>query len=263
MVKSSEDFYTSRIIKATALITDTKNLLLHWRPSQSVEDNLARIKQENLLGKSARSRVDDILRIFRRRYLRDQGVISALHEFVEANLESQALNRILYYHAAHADKLLYDVVAKFLVDFRVKGRLEITTEDFDAQVTAWNEAELMTSVWSEKTIRTVAKNISATLRDFGILEGAHNKRIATPYLPISTFCYIAFMLKRQGLAGHQIVNHPDWSLYLMQTDSIERLFIEAHQQHFLEYHAAGSIIRIEFPASSLEAYANAIVQRAT
>jgi len=34
------------------------------------------------------------------------------------------------------------------------------------------------------------------LRDFGVLHGAVNKRIAPAYMPVAAFAYIAFYLKQ-------------------------------------------------------------------
>ena len=50
--------YSTKIIKAGALPADTKTLLSHWDTSSPVQDNLDRIRRENLLGKASRSRVD-------------------------------------------------------------------------------------------------------------------------------------------------------------------------------------------------------------
>ena len=61
--------YTTKIIKAGAFLADTKTLLAHWDLDSSVPDNLQRIQHENIFGKASRSRVEDILRIFRQRYL--------------------------------------------------------------------------------------------------------------------------------------------------------------------------------------------------
>lgn len=51
--------YTSRIIKASALLDDTKAVLSHWDTSASVADNIDRIRRENILAKASRSRVED------------------------------------------------------------------------------------------------------------------------------------------------------------------------------------------------------------
>ena len=73
MVQSLPDArYTSRIIKAGALLSDTKLLLESWDETSDVKSNLERIRRENIFGKTSRSRVEDILAIFRQRYLETQ-----------------------------------------------------------------------------------------------------------------------------------------------------------------------------------------------
>jgi hypothetical protein len=70
--------YSSKIIKAGALIADTRTLLAHWEPTASVEANLDRVRRESIFGKASRSRVEDILAIFRQRYLMEDSVTKAL-----------------------------------------------------------------------------------------------------------------------------------------------------------------------------------------
>ena len=70
--------YSSKIIRAGALLPDTKLLLAHWNLSDDVEANLRRIQQENLFGKASRSRIAEILAIFKQRYLGDPQVLAAL-----------------------------------------------------------------------------------------------------------------------------------------------------------------------------------------
>ena len=54
---SADAPYSSKIIKAGALFSDTKTLLLQWDTSATVQANLARFRQENVFGKASRSRV--------------------------------------------------------------------------------------------------------------------------------------------------------------------------------------------------------------
>ena len=70
--------YSSKIIKAGALIGDTKTLLSHWDVDASVEENISRVRRDNVFGKASRSRVEDILAIFRQRYLTEKSVTKAL-----------------------------------------------------------------------------------------------------------------------------------------------------------------------------------------
>src|SRR5262245_37978817 len=76
--RPGESPYTSRIITAGALLPATKTLLSHWDTASTAGDNLSRIRRENVFGKASRSRVQDILAIFRQRYLGDEEVAKAL-----------------------------------------------------------------------------------------------------------------------------------------------------------------------------------------
>jgi hypothetical protein len=73
--------YTSKIIKAGALLADTKTLLSHWDVRVSIRENLDRLHRENVFGKASRSRVKNILAIFRQRYLREESVATALVQY--------------------------------------------------------------------------------------------------------------------------------------------------------------------------------------
>src|SRR5216684_3587702 len=110
--------YSSKIIKAGALIGDTKTLLSHWDVDASVRENIRRVQRDNIFGKASRSRVEDILAIFRKRYLTEKSVTKALVTLVRQKFPSPALERLFYFHSARADQLLYDTVTETLVPLR-------------------------------------------------------------------------------------------------------------------------------------------------
>jgi hypothetical protein len=101
----------------------------------------------------------------------------------------------------------------------------------------------------------------AAFRDFGILEGKSQKRLASFILPVESFAYLAFCLHREGVLGRKLVFHTDWDLFLLQTPAVEHYFLEAHQRQLVAYHAAGSTVSISFPCEELEDYARVVVER--
>lgn len=132
--------YSTKIIKAGALLNDTKTLLSHWESGQSVKDNLRRFQEENLFGKASRSRVEDILRIFRQRYLKEEDVTKALVALVQKRFPTAGLDRILYYHAAKADALLHDVVTEILPTRTAQGIIQVDQdkdEDLYSEITEY------------------------------------------------------------------------------------------------------------------------------
>jgi hypothetical protein len=254
--------YTSRIIKAGALVPDTMTLLDNWDESQSVADNLARLQRENIFGKASRSRIKDIVAIFRQRYLQDDSVTRALACLVRNRLPKPALDQILYFHSAVADRSLHDIVTEVLAGLYSRGKTEIRIEDIQSALRGWVREGKTGARWSEQTTVRVAQGLLATLRDFGVLQGAMNKRIAPPNLPISSFAYIAYYLHRGQASGERLLQSKKWALFFLSTNEIEQHFIEAHQRRLLEYYAAGPVIRITFPSESLEEYARVVFERA-
>jgi len=257
----SSALYTSRIIKAGALIGDTKTLLSHWDVDCSVGENISRVRRDNVFGKASRSRVVDILPIFRQRYLTEPAVTRALVTLVRQGFPSAALARLLYFHSARADQLLHDAVTEILVPMRARGLAEINVRDFKRHLEKWAKEGKTYGHWSEITITRIAQELLATLRDCGVLRGAVNKEIAPTYLPIESFAYVAFYLRQRQPSGAKLIGLPDWKLFFLQSGGVERLLFEAHQSDLLEYHVAGSVTRLTFPAETLEEYANVLAQR--
>ena len=253
--------YTTKIIKAGALLADTKTLLAHWDLESPVPDNLHQIQHENIFGKASRSRVEDILRIFRQRYLTEEAVTRALVVLVRQRFPTSALDRILYFHSAQSDRLLCDTVLEILVPLKSRGITDIDADDLDHTLSKWVREGKTTSEWGENTIRRVSQGLLATLRDFGVLEGAHNKRIAPSLLPVSAFAYIMFCLTQHQPSGAKLIDLSEWRLFFLSPEGVERFLFEAHQSNLLEYHAAGNVTRLTFPAATLEEYANVLAER--
>ena len=253
--------YSSKIIKAGALLADTRTLLVYWDESISVPENLERFQQDNLFGKASRSRVEDILVIFRQRFLSDESVTQALVNLAKGDISQETLDRILYFHAAQSDTLLHDIVTEWLWEWRQQGRDDVALEDLQRVLGEWVAAGKTTGPWSDYTILRAARGLLSTLRDFGVLQGKRTKRLATVYLPVESFAYIAFYLKQRQPSGELLLADPEWRLFFLSQETVEHFFMEAHQHRLLEYHAAGSVIRITFPAQTLKEYAHVIVQR--
>lgn len=250
--------YTSKIIKAGALIADTKTLLAHWEETLSVAENLEQSQKNNIFGKASRSRVKDILTIFRQRYLTAESVTKALVALVNSNFPADGLNRILYFHAAQSDLLLYDTVTDLLASIQRVGQQDVNSIDVKNWIGKQIAQGKTQGQWSEATVTRCASSLLSTLRDFGILQGAVKKRLAPVYLPIKVFAYIALYLRQKQPSGSKLIHAQEWELFFLSPKAVEQFFMEAHQHRLLEYYAAGSVIRITFPTESLQEYARVI-----
>ena len=123
--------YTSNLMKGGALITESRRLLHEWRPDDSLESFRDRIVAENALGKVTRARVQDIInRVYIRRFLTaDVPSIDVLQPLLESSLGPEVTNKVLLYHAALAEDLLYDFVTEHLFSLHDAGRYRLNTSD--------------------------------------------------------------------------------------------------------------------------------------
>ncbi|MBI3963302.1 MAG: DUF1819 family protein [Deinococcus sp.] len=259
-MKENSRPYSSKIIKAGALLTDSKSFLQAYDEKLSAVENLQRLQRENIFAKDTRSRVADILPIFRQRFCDDQALARPLRKLARGSTSPDVLDRILYFHAGRSDRLLYDFACNFLFEKQRTGDLQVKFDDASRFVSALLQQHGVS--WSPSTLQHATQGLLATLRDFHVLEGAVKKRIAPIYLPPEAFAYIAFAIHVGGPSGDRLVHHPDWRLFLLTPQAVERLFLEAHQRHLLSYQAAGNMIRIEFITRTLEEMADVIAARA-
>lgn len=263
--KHNERVYSAKIIKASGLLADTKTLFTFWDENKTAEENFQEARRSNIFGKASRSRVKDILTIFRQRYCPDNGSDVALRRLARSGLSAEVVDRVLYYYAALADPLIYDFVTEYLYDLYERGRHVVMQEDALSFIDQAIAQGRTSSPWQSSETRVrVAKGLLSTLRDFRVLQGARGssrKTFAPVHLPVEAFLYIAFDIQRSVASGERLLHFPHWRLFLLDVDAVERLFVEAHQLSYLRYEAAGSIIRVEFPYQDLVALVDVLVER--
>lgn len=251
--------YTTRIQKAAGALAETKLLLADWDAALSDQLNLERLHQDNVLGKATRARGHDVVfRTFKQRYLGDRYVLDALVYMAQGHVPAETFDRILYFLSARSDRLLHDLVVDVIAPKVYSYHPEITVDEVIDWLSRQIAAGRTESAWSEATTRRVARSLLAAARDFGLLEGRAKKRIRTLYLPTPAFAFIAFLLHRGTPAGNALLHHPDWRLFFLPLEGVERFFLESHQERLLDFYAAGPIVRIDFPATSAEEYARVI-----
>jgi hypothetical protein len=254
--------YTSRIIKGGALLPETRAFLKVWDEEAGLKENIDRVRRDNLLGKSSRSRVDDVLAVLRQRYLGDPAIVKALTYMVKCGVPNDICDRIFYLYTADSDRLLHDIVVQVIYpNFR-----EFLMSDISALVEhalgQWVSGKMTVSPWSENTIVRVRQGLLDALRDFSVLTGAVKKKLNKLHLPVQAFAYIAFALNaRKMLPAVGTLENPEWHLFFLSIEEVEKLFLAAHQEGLLHYQAAGSVIRLEFPTTNIEEYAHVIVER--
>jgi len=254
-------FYTTRLQKGGALIDEMRRLLLEWDASPGCAD---RLLASNVLASPSRRRSHDVLiRTFLPRFIysKPPDLWRSVSILEKAGWSRAKLLPIHYYAAASAEPLIGDFVAEELTQRARTGRVDVAVADVLRFFEAAPQGRFPSGRWSPTVSVKVARGLLAALRDFGVLEGASKKRLTTPFLSSESFAFLALVRTNLGERGRSLVDDPCWRLFFLSELAVERLLAEAHQRKLLEFHAAGSLVRIEFPTENLEEYARALAQR--
>ena len=237
------------------MFEEMRQLVRIWT-NAPLDANKSEVIRLNPLNKATRARVVDVLnRIFVPRFV--EGPIKEswrlLAPLERLDAPAFVVRPIYYWLTALAEPLAYDFCWEFLAAKRAKGLGAIDVNEAAAWIASKGDN------WSDAVVIKVTRALLAALRDFGVLEGKVRKRIASPPLPLQSFAYIAFCLQKSGVAVRIFLSHPDWRLFMLVPADVERLLLEAHQHRLLDYHAAGSVLSLSFPASTPEEYARVVL----
>jgi len=257
---AAERTYKARFHHFGAMIQESRILIEHFQPQLEKKEWINQVIQNNVLGKNSRVWIKELISgVFYPRYVNSTFLDGwqTLKQIINNNSSSAVITSLMYYLTAKSDEFLYDYVIREIYERYDNGYLSVAASDVYDYIQRIPR-EKFNGQWSDYTQKRLSRGIMATLRDFGILEGKAHKKISNYYLPLEALLIIAFNLKSEVPSGEKILEHPDWKLFLLNTKLVERMFLEAHQQHYLNYQAAGAIIRIEFPFQNSGELVNAI-----
>ena len=245
----AQERYKARFHHYGAMIDEMRLLITLYDPNEPKEQWIARVIENNLMGKRSRNWVRElIVGVFFPRFVNGKypDAYKDIKKMEGKGADSHIIKSMMYFHTAIYDKFLYDFVTQELYEKYYLGYSNVTANDVYDFIQS-KPSNAFNREWSEYVKRRLSRGIMATLRDFEILEGKANKRIASYHIPIEVFLYVAYLLQKDVKSGEKLANHPDWKLFLMNERLTERMFLEGHQKNLVHYEAAGGIVRIEFP----------------
>jgi hypothetical protein len=245
--------YHSRLLKGGAALDDILRVVELWDDALSPSANLQRIAEGNLLGKNSQSRLDDVLNVVVRPRFVEPGphILPALRRLTD---DHRAFRDACYYEASRTDRLLADFAEGPLWDWWNAGRLSIDLSDVEDWLDGLVARGLLPP-WTSSVKTRAAQGILSALRDFGVLRGVakgQRKEIVAPAMTPRGFAYVAWREHEQGASSRALVTSPVWRRWLQEPDRVLDLFGRAARLGVLQFSSAGSAVRIDWIASSLE-----------
>jgi hypothetical protein len=258
VVDRSEVVSSFTVIKGT-MLQETYAVFERWDLSKPKRENLDRLREENYIGASSATWLRDVAKVVNRRY--DPGDRDrALVVLAKGGCPLDEWRPIALWHMTRDEFLLRDFLQVWLFEAYADGVYRVRPDELAEYLDALGERGGVTEHgWSEATHDRVATGLIRAAADFGLLRGSATKEFAGYHLPERSFLYLLHALRDEGLAPRKLITSPDWRMYLMRPDDVERELLRLHQFHRLRYEVAGSIVELSLPKRTALEYAEAMV----
>jgi hypothetical protein len=244
------------LVKGT-MIPETYAVLRGWDATASKRENLDRLRSENYIGSRSATWLRDVAKVMNRR-LDPSGADRALTVLAQAGLPSAEWNPILLWHITRDEFLLRDFLVNWLYAQFESGAYRLRPDEVEAFLdTVADRGGITEHDWSSATRHRVAAGLLKAAVDFGLLHGSVVKEFASYHLPERSFLYVLHALAETTQSAAKIVGSPDWRMFLMGPDDVERELLRLHQFRKLSYESAGTLGQLTLPYQTALACAEA------
>ncbi|MDY0061157.1 MAG: DUF1819 family protein [Myxococcota bacterium] len=241
------------IIKGS-LISETYQIFRGWDFSRGREENLRQAVDTNAIGASSTNWLRDVYKVLHRRF-EPSGEDRPLVELAQGGCDLEKWRPLLLWHMTRDEFLVRDFLANWLYPQFQEGALRVRTDDLLPYLTSLHAKGLVEDAWSESTLERVASGLLRIAVDFGLMTGAIVREFASYHLPDQCFIYLLHALKEKLPSARQVVHAPDWRMYFLEPDDVERELFRHHQFRRLNYEVAGSLAQLTLPCTTAAAYA--------
>ncbi len=253
---AKERKYTTAISKGAAMLDETRRLLEHWSPGQSLDAFAKRVQDEDVLGNATAYRTRDaVRRVFAPRFLKPTDKPArVLKRVLERNLPGRTFTELLLVYACRNDPLLYDFTSR---EFWLAVRRGRSVLDTDAVLSFLSEAVVdgrLESQWSENVSVRIARCVLGMLRDVGFLREAKRgrKEIVDYRVSDEGAGILARELHEAGITNSSLCSHRDWGLFGMNRAEVLERLDHLGEERGIVVQRGGSVVHFTWYVDSIE-----------
>ncbi len=246
------------VIKGS-LIEETYLAFQAWDFAASKNENLQRIKRDNIIGAKSSHWLRDVAFVLSRRFDvtgRDKSLI----DLAKAGCDRDVWNPLLLWHMTRDEYLVRDFLLNWLYPRYVEGAYRLQAQDVVPYLKSLSKQKGISwsGNWTDATTSRVASGLLHIAADFGLLTGTVSREFASYHLPEHSFLYLLHSMTGSEPNARRIVDSEDWHMYLMDATDVEREILRLHQFRQLHYEVAGSFAQLKLPYGSAADFARGL-----
>ncbi|MBJ6799743.1 BrxA family protein [Geomonas propionica] len=259
MNKATKRKISTRLIRKGALIEETYSAFQLWDLSKNFADNLSILRESNIWGAHNQSWLREITATLSTRFS-NQHHLSPLIQLAKAGFELSRWKPCLLWHLAAIDELYYRFALEWLYPAFQDGTYLIRTEDVVPFVTELTSGQIASGgeLSAYGTLRA-ARDLLRMSADFDQLTGAATRQFNNYHLSQESFLFILYSLSDREENPRNIIDAPEWRLFLMSPSQVEHELMELHQYQQVNFEMAGSLVHLNLPCKSLHEYVERLI----
>lgn len=242
---------SSRLTMAGALIHETYQLFQTFPENIDLAVMREAVIDKNLLHKNSYNRRRIMWIALHHRYLTPapQWVGGALAQAVTYGNQSPEFLSLAYLYFALRDHFTFQFITNVIWPTWQKSSIRLTHRDAMSFIRDLADKDRKANAWSETTKKRLASSLLASLRDFGLLKGTATKTIQRPPVALETAYHLLCLLWAEGRSGREIINAPDWRLFLWSETDITQYLTLLEQQGRVQFEMSGQLVMLQLPNS--------------
>lgn len=233
-----------------ALVAETYAAFQSWDLDRPAGENFARVRDANVLGAASANWLRDVVKVLHRRFDPD-GRDRQLVELARRGCDLETWKPLLLWHMTRDELLVRHFLLHWLYPAFVDGRSGLRSEDALPFLAELPRKGVQGGDWTETTSKRVAAGLLKIAVDVGLLEGTISKSFRPYHLPEGSLLYLLHAMAAEQPNARKIIDSPDWRMYLMRPEDVERELLRLHQYRRLEYETAGSLSQLKLPSPSI------------
>lgn len=253
------DVVSSFTVIKGALVTETYEAFRHWDFAEDRRANLTRLKARNVFAAKSVSWLRDLAKVLNRRFdpnCRDRALVRLAQRGVGLDVWRPAL----LWHMTRDEFLVRDFLIHWLAPQHEEGVLRIHVSDVLPYLRHIEQRGMTQDgrPWSDHTRERVASGLLGIAADVGLLTGSAVKEFGSHHMSDEAFLYLLHAIADVEANRADVINSPQWQMYLFHPSDVEQEVLRLHQYRRLHYERAGSIVALSLPCASATEYAESV-----
>jgi len=255
--------YTTMLNAGIGMLDETRILLNLWQPGMSLPAlRQAALESGQFPKITARRLRNFVAECFGPRYLAPSDTPARLLQKAQPVFSNREFNQLLFLYACRESRVLCDFVNQVYWPAYASGKATISNVEALDFVIRANQDGKTAQPWSENSRKRVARYLTSSCADFGLLEdGQKIVRKVLPYqIESDVFAILAYDLHFAGHGDNAILSHCDWALFGLDRGDVFKEFKRQALKGWWIFQSAGDVTRIGWQFATLEELMDGLAQ---